>query len=95
MKRTQSAADKRHLSAVGAMDCIVCELIGQPGTPAQIHHVRERHGWGRSGHDKVIPLCATHHTGKGGVHDMGRDEFKQMYGYSEIELLEIVAGRIA
>jgi hypothetical protein len=91
MKRTATADEKRHLAKVAAMGCIVCSQVnGIHDTPAHAHHVRLNHGWGRSGHMMTIPLCPEHHTGKTGVHSMGRDEFEHMYGYSEIRLLEIV-----
>jgi hypothetical protein len=96
MKRTANADEKRHLAKVAAMGCIVCsECLGYEGTPSQVHHVRVEHGWGRSGHFNTIPLCPTHHqSGALGVHDMGREEFKEMYGMSELELLEIVKGKL-
>lgn len=97
MKRTSTAEERRHLAKVAAMGCIVClECLGYEGTPAEVHHVRLDHGWGRSGHKNTIPLCPTHHqSGIGlGVHDMGRDEFTEMYGKSELELLEIVRERV-
>lgn len=94
MKRTKTAEEKRIMQRVAEMGCIVCEHMGFPGTPAQIHHVRARHGWGRSSHKAVIPLCREHHLGATGVHSMGREQFKDMYGKSEIELLEIVLNRL-
>ena len=91
MKRTATAAERRHLASVSAMGCIVCvECLGQGETPAVVHHVRSRHGWGRSSHMDTIPLCPEHHTGKAGVHSMGRDEFTAMHGISELYLLALV-----
>jgi hypothetical protein len=87
MKRSATAADKRHLAAVAAMPCILCQHIGFDGTPAEVHHVRTRHGWGRSSHLNTIPLCPEHHRGNSGVHSMGRSEFAEAYGVSEMELL--------
>ena len=94
MKRSSTAAEKRHMAAVASMGCICCELIGYAGTPAQVHHVRTKHGWGRSSHFDTIPLCERHHTGQTGVHTLGRDEFAAHHGYSEIEMLAIVRERI-
>lgn len=91
MKRTTSAADRRHLERVAALPCCLCQFLGMGQTPAVVHHVRARHGWGRTSHMDTIPLCPQHHTGQpGGVHDMGRDEFTAHYGISEMELLERV-----
>lgn len=94
MKRTSTAEEKRIMKRVASMGCIVCERIGYPGTPAQVHHVRANHGWGRSSHKAIIPLCYEHHQGNTGVHSMGREQFKDMYGKSEIEFLEIVLNRL-
>lgn len=94
MKREKTAEERQIMRAVAEMGCIVCEQMGFPGTPAQIHHVRARHGWGRSSHKAIIPLCMEHHTGKTGVHSMGREQFESMYGISEIGLLEIVLNRL-
>lgn len=96
MKRKATAEEKRHMAYVSSLGCICCELaLGIQGSPAEVHHVRLRHGWGRTSHLAVIPLCKPHHEGYGfGVHDMGRDEFKAKYGYSEIEMLEIINERL-
>lgn len=95
MKRKAAKAERQHLARIARMGCIVCELMGFYGTPAHAHHVRVDVGWGRDGHFNTIPLCPPHHTGKEGVHSMGREQFKARYGYSEVELLEIVRRRIS
>jgi len=86
------SADRAHMGRVAAMGCVLCEFLhGRDGTPAEVHHVRVRHGWGRSSNMAVIPLCPLHHRGQpGGIHDMGRDQFTDLYGISEMELLEAV-----
>lgn len=80
------------MGRVQALGCVVCsQCLGYADTPALVHHVRVRHGWGRSSHYATIPLCPVHHENSGyGVHDMGREQFTEMYGMSEIELLTIV-----
>lgn len=94
MKRKSTAEERRHMAKVAAMGCIVCEVCyGYPGTPAQVHHVKERHGWGRSSHKATIPLCMEHHTGSTGIHTLGREGFEQRHGHSEIRLLEMVLDR--
>ena len=91
MKRSSTAADRRHLAQVAALGCIVCSHCnGINETPAEVHHVRVNHGWGRSGHTMTIPLCPEHHVGKTGVHSMGRAEFERLHGYGELDLLAIV-----
>lgn len=96
MKRTATASEKRHLAAVAALGCCLCQRLGYGASPAEVHHVRVKHGWGRSSHLDTIPLCPLHHQApKIGVHGMGREEFSAMYGISELGLLEIVKARLA
>ena len=91
MKRCSTAADRRHLANVAALGCVVCRYCyGHADTPAEVHHVRVLHGWGRSSHTATIPLCYEHHRGNTGVHSMGRQPFTDLHGKSEIDLLNIV-----
>ena len=95
MKRSSTAAERRHLARVAALGCVVCShCLGINDTPSVAHHVRVDHGWGRSGHINTIPLCPEHHVGRTGVHDNGRDEFTAIWGYSEIDLLEMTLSRL-
>ena len=95
MKRAATAAERRHMATVVAMGCVVCShCLGINDTPAVVHHVRVDHGWGRSSHTETIPLCPEHHVGATGVHSMGRAEFTAMWGYSEIDLLEMTLSRL-
>lgn len=90
-----TAAEKAHMGKVAALGCILCQHLDFGPTPAEVHHVRERHGWGRSGHFATIPLCPFHHTGAlGGIHSMGRDQFTARYGISELDLLGVVRVRL-
>lgn len=94
MKRKATAWEKRHMAKVARMGCIVCEMLGYPGMPAEVHHVRMEVGWGRDGHFNTIPLCMEHHRGNTGIHMMGRNRFAEMYGYGERELLAFVNARL-
>lgn len=82
------------MAKVAEMPCIVCETMGFYTHPVQVHHVRLNHGWGRSGHTATIPLCWEHHVGATGVHSMGREQFKEKYGKTEIEFMEDVQTRL-
>lgn len=94
-KPSTTAAEHSHLAAVAALGCILCQHLDFGPTPAEVHHVRARHGWGRSGHFATIPLCPTHHRGQPfGVHDMGREQFTERYGISELDLLGVVRIRL-
>lgn len=70
------------------MGCILCRHLGTPGTPAEIHHLREGMGIGqRAKNDRTIPLCPTHHRSSTGFHGLGKRAFESAYGVSELDLL--------
>lgn len=80
--------ERRHLSAVADLGCILCMHLGYPGTPAEIHHLRAGMGMAqRSNNYNVIPLCPEHHRGNSGYHGLGRRAFERMYNTDENELL--------
>lgn len=88
--------EKKYLSKVADLGCIICYRLGYIGTPAEIHHVRGM-GLGmavRSSNYATIPLCPTHHRGNDGYHGMGRKAFERRYEVTESELLEQVKGLI-
>ena len=87
MKRSSTAAEKRHMQRVSELGCALCRHNGYMDSECEIHHVRTKHGWGRSSHMDTIGLCFGHHRGQTGVHSMGRDEFTALHGISELELL--------
>lgn len=77
-KRTATAQEKRHMERVAALACLV------PGcnNPANIHHVVSD-GMKRLArrHDRVTPLCETHHqSGPCAVHRVGHARFTEIFG---------------
>jgi hypothetical protein len=97
MKRgNANAAERRHMARVAAMGCIVClESLGLHDSPAEVHHVHVRHGWGRSSHFATIPLCAQHHRlHRYAVHNCGAEAFERAHGVSETDFLELVSLRL-
>ena len=78
-------AEKKHYDKIAQIGCVLCKHLGYGETPAHIHHIR-RLGMKRSNAD-VIPLCPEHHTGKTGVHGLGRKAFESTYGLTENDLL--------
>ena len=87
-KAAKTDAERRYHDKVAELGCAVCRRLGWGATPAVVHHQRTGQGWGRADHYDVAPLCPEHHDGKTGVHSMGRDEFTEMYGFSEVDLVE-------
>lgn len=90
MRRSATAEEKRHMARVAGLGCVLCRHLKLGETSAEVHHVRIKVGWGRDGHGNVIGLCPEHHTGKTGVHSMGRQQFTDLHGVSELELLSKV-----
>lgn len=84
--------ERKYLSAVAELGCIICRRLGYMGTPAEIHHVRGMGlGMGvRSSHYQTIPLCPEHHRGNAGYHGMGRKAFERRYSVTEAELVDQV-----
>jgi len=95
-KNAPSAAESRYMGHVAALGCAVCRRIGLGATPAIVHHQRTGQGAMRASHYRTAPLCPPHHQSSGyGVHDMGRDEFAAMYGFSEVDIVEETRATLA
>ncbi len=90
-------ADKKHLSRVADLGCIVCRNEGLNPSAASIHHIRKGQGMGqRASHQETIPLCPIHHQHGGyrvAIH-AGQKAFESRYG-TETELLEQVLELLA
>ena len=88
--------EKKHLSKVAEIGCILCFRLGTPGTPAEIHHPRKGTGMGqRASHYDAIPLCPEHHRGDIGIHGMGVKAFIKHYQVDEAELLHVTRRLVA
>ena len=85
MKRHE-AARKEHKDRVAALGCILCAEFGQPGIPAQLHHVREGQGASQRASDwLVVPLCPACHSGPQGIH--GDKTMLRIAKWTEMDLL--------
>ena len=89
--RTHTKDEDEHLTKVAALGCILCHRLGNPGTPAEVHHIRTGIGAGRrASHFQTIGLCPLHHrTGQDAIHVLGRKAFESKFGVTELELLEL------
>lgn len=70
--------------------CILCALLGTPGTPAAWHHEKERwHGAGmRAPHEYGLALCPFHHDkGPESVH-LNPKGFAKLAGMTEAQLVD-------
>lgn len=91
-----SAASKRHLTRLASLGCILCRHLGDSGTPAEIHHLREGQGAAQRGSDWTsVPLCPEHHRGASGLHGLGTKGFYARYKLDELSLLEMTLEALA
>lgn len=61
--------EKQWKNRAAELGCILCWHNDQPGTPANLHHVREGQGMSQRSSDLLVtPLCKEHHQGKTGIH---------------------------
>jgi len=92
-----SAADKRHLSRVASLGCVVCRNLGvDPEIPSGIHHLRNGYGRGQAApHTETLPLCGYHHQtgGYGNAFHAGPAEWERRYG-TERQLLAQVRAEL-
>lgn len=78
--------ERAHMTRIAQQGCIVCRLLGNAGTPAQLHHIREGQGMGtRASNWLTIPLCPEHHTGPHGIH--GDKTYMRILKVDELDLL--------
>ena len=86
-------ADRIRYGKLVEMGCILCRHLGTPGTPPEIHHLRDGHGMSqRAPNNLTIGLCAWHHRSKEGFHGMGKRGFEATYNVTERELLDMTDG---
>jgi hypothetical protein len=76
------------MGRVADLGCVLCAHLGTPGTPAQVHHIRDGQGAAQRASDWLtVPLCPEHHVGASGVHGLGAREFERRYKLTELDLL--------
>lgn len=86
-----TAAERKHMSAVAEMPCLVCGI-----EPVTLHHVTSTRWGGRftRSHKLVVPLCPRHHLIQHGPHEsverLGHGGFYRVHG---IDLL-VVADKL-
>lgn len=86
-RKTATKAERAYMSQQADAGCILCAHLGYPGTPAEIHHLRDGVGAGqRNSNLMTIPLCPEHHRGATGFHGLGRRAFERAYGVTEMDL---------
>lgn len=83
-----SVKSKRHMSRVADLGCMLCLLLEQGKTPAEVHHLREGQGGGQRASDFLtIPLCPDCHRGPHGLH--GDRALLRIAKVNELDLLAL------
>ncbi len=86
-------AEKAYMGRVAELNCVLCELLHRPGTPAEVHHIREGQGGAQRAQDYLtIPLCPSCHRGSRGIH--GDHRLLQQAKVDEMDLLSITIEKL-
>lgn len=89
-----SVKGKKHMGRVAALGCILCQVLGQGKTPAEVHHLREGQGGGQRADDFLtIPLCPNCHRGPQGIH--GDKTLLRITKLTELDLLAMTLEALA
>ena len=91
MKQPITKAHKERFAAIARNGCMAeIDSYGtRCGMEAQVHHVLKNKGMGRKNdHEMTFGLCAYHHTGDMGIHQIGRKTWQAKFGDEE-DLLEL------
>jgi hypothetical protein len=91
-----TAAEKRHMSRVASLGCVLCAHLDLGETACELHHVREGQGMSqRASNFLVVGLCPEHHRGASGLHGLGTRGFHTRYRLDEIDLLAMTIERLS
>ena len=88
-----SKASREYMGRVARVPCVLCEALGMPGVPAEVHHLREGQGASQRASDYLTAaLCPECHRGPLGVH--GDRTLLNMAKLGELDLLALTIEQI-
>jgi len=92
-KKSKTKAEKLHMRSVAELGCIICEKMGFPGSPAELHHIISNTGMGKKATNyEVIPLCPHHHRNSEESYHQSPKDFTDKWGSQEDLLKETLEG---
>ena len=92
-KKSKTKAEKLHMRSVAELGCIICDKMGFPGSPAELHHIISNTGMGKKATNyEVIPLCPHHHINSEESYHQSPKEFTDKWGSQEDLLKETLEG---
>ena len=95
-KKAKTKNEQLHMRAVADLGCIVCDKMGYPGSPAELHHIISNTGMGKKATNyEVIPLCPHHHRNSKDSYHQSPKEFNKKWGSQENLLKETLEKKIA
>ena len=87
------AKEARYMGRVAELGCILCDALGRPNEPAQVHHVREGQGMSQRAQNYLtVPLCPSCHLGPHGIH--GDKGLLKQAKLDEMDLLSLTIERL-
>ena len=88
MPSTKTKQEKDHMNKVAGLGCLICNKMGFPDSPAELHHIKNLTGIGRKASNfEVIPLCPRHHRQGKDAYHFSPKEFTKKWG-SQKDLLQ-------
>ena len=88
-KKAKTKNEQLHMRAVADLGCIVCDKMGYPGSPAELHHIISNTGMGKKATNyEVIPLCPHHHRNSEESYHQSPKAFDDKWGTQEDLLKE-------
>ena len=92
-KKAKTKAEKLHMRSVAELGCIICDKMGFPGSPAELHHIMSNTGMGKKATNyEVIPLCPHHHRNSEESYHQSPKDFTDKWGSQEDLLKETLEG---
>ncbi|TQE98148.1 MAG: hypothetical protein FKY71_15335 [Spiribacter salinus] len=88
-----SKASREYMGRVARFPCVLCEALGMPGVPAEVHHLREGQGTSQRASDYLTAsLCPECHRGPQGVH--GDRTLLRVAKLDEMDLLAMTIEKV-
>ena len=94
-KKSKTKDEKLHMRSIAELGCIICDKMGFPGSPAELHHIISNTGMGKKATNyEVIPLCPHHHRNSEESYHQSSKDFTEKWGSQEDLLRETLEGKV-
>jgi hypothetical protein len=94
-KKSKTKDEKLHMRSIAELGCIICNKMGFPGSPAELHHIISNTGMGKKATNyEVIPLCPHHHRNSEESYHQSPKNFTEKWGSQENLLQETLENKV-